>query len=232
MNKNYALFDWDNTVRKGYTLFSWVDYLISHGILDEKLHKRINQIDQDYRNSLITHDKYAEIACSEYAKALKGIPVKTINDSANSYHTLDKSFLFHNIHKLFALLSVSKIDIIIISGAPTMVLNTYKQDLCITEIFGFSEETIGNCFSGKVKNNYGYNKSDIVQQLITKYHTNPVFAFGDSESDIPMLEKAKYSFCIGDTLKNPNYYYVKNQGYSNELLSSIQRIIDEYSRSN
>ena len=42
MNKQYAVFDWDNTVRDGFTLFDWIDYLVNRGVLTEEIQVAID----------------------------------------------------------------------------------------------------------------------------------------------------------------------------------------------
>lgn len=37
--RKYALFDWDNTIRRGYTLYSWVEYLHQCNITSIHLQK-------------------------------------------------------------------------------------------------------------------------------------------------------------------------------------------------
>ena len=34
--KKYALFDWDNTLRKGFTITAWMEYLYDRGVIEEK----------------------------------------------------------------------------------------------------------------------------------------------------------------------------------------------------
>ena len=39
---DYALLDWDNTLRKGYTLFTLMDYLINIGIIESEVRKEVD----------------------------------------------------------------------------------------------------------------------------------------------------------------------------------------------
>lgn len=56
--------------------------------------------------------------------------------------------------------------------------------------------------------NYGFNKSKKVQELIEQYGIYPFLAFGDSQSDVPLLENSEYAICIGHGLKKSKYKYV------------------------
>lgn len=53
--RKYALFDWDNTIRRGYTLYSWVEYLHQCNITSIYLQKKLEILKQQYIKSEITH---------------------------------------------------------------------------------------------------------------------------------------------------------------------------------
>ena len=158
MKRKYALFDWDNTVRKWYTLFSWVDYLCTHSIIPSCLQHELNLVSEQYSANSITHDQYVEAACLKYATALKRIDIGTINNAALNYIFLDSLYLFDGVQSLFDLLFTKGIDIIVISGAPSIILEKYKKDLHIKNIYAFKEQIQNEIFTGNVEYNYGFNK--------------------------------------------------------------------------
>lgn len=108
MEKKYALFDWDNTVRKGYTLYSWVDYLCECHVINPQIQDDLNKIEQKYKSGLITHDEYAREACELYSCVLKGVSRKKINDLANEYVKIDEQYIYNGIKKIFELLNQKK----------------------------------------------------------------------------------------------------------------------------
>lgn len=137
MNKQqkYALFDWDNTIRSGYTLYSWVDYLCECNVIDEELLLKLEILKQQYIKKIITHDQYADRACIEYTKALTGKKVDEINQLINNYIKRDRKLLFSQMRILLKKLAEREIDIIVISGAPFRILEQYRQDLHLKEIY-------------------------------------------------------------------------------------------------
>lgn len=224
INKQYALFDWDNTVRNGYTLYSWTDYLCTHSIIDSYLQYELNQIKEQYGKKLITHDQYADIACSKYTKALKGLDFKTINDAVLDYMVYDRKYLFKNIIQLFEIFYKKNIDIIVISGAPSIILEKYKDEFHFKAIYAFKEQVSHGIFTGNVEYNYGFDKMKKILDLIKKYKTYPYIALGDSESDLPMLDYASYPFCINNTLLGRNYRNIDPNNISDEILKEIQQL--------
>lgn len=62
MHTRYAVFDWDNTVRRGFTIFPWIDHLFEKGVFDDASHRSIQSLNERYRMGTITHDEYAGLA--------------------------------------------------------------------------------------------------------------------------------------------------------------------------
>ena len=112
IQNRYALFDWDNTVRRGYTLYSWVDYLCTHSIIDSHLQYKLDKIKGQYIKNQITHDQYAKIACAAYAKALSGLYIETIEHAVRDYIPHDRKYLFDDIDLLFKMLNRKKVRLL------------------------------------------------------------------------------------------------------------------------
>lgn len=219
--KQYVVFDWDNTIRKGYTLYSWVDYLISQSIIPPNLQFELADIKSQYINHLITHDEYANIACKKYAKALTNLKVQDMNRMVESYLTYDKRHLMPKINLLFQAIYNGGFDIIVISGAPFIVLQGYKNLFHIKSIYAFKEKVLNGIFTGEVECNYGFNKQKKISELFLEYGTNPYAAFGDSDSDLPMLQTANYPFCLNGLLPVNGCIKVSSEN----IYSDVTRIL-------
>lgn len=217
--QKYALLDWDNTVRKGYTLYSWVDYLHKCNIIDTQLQENLVDLKYRYIKKKITHDQYAERACAEYAKAMRGKRIGVVDEIMTDYMKIDQKQIFSYIYELLSRLVQENIDVIVISGAPSRILEQYKQKFCLKKIYAFKEEVKEGKFTGKVTCNYGLNKYKKVRELIQSYEAYPFLALGDSSSDIPMLDNSKYSICVGNKLRKKEYWNIDPQKPIEEILS-------------
>ena len=96
-------------------------------------------------------------------------------------------------------------------------LNEYK----ITESYGFECVVFNKRYTGMVKNNYGFNKLEIVKKIEKDIGKKPFFAIGDSESDFPMLDSAYYGFLMNQEITNNNYILVNEQN----VLEQIKKIL-------
>ena len=227
MGKDYVLFDWDNTVRKGYTLFSWIDYLCKNDVIESGFQNDIAKVRLQYSMNSITHDQYAKIACEKYAEALKGVSEKIVHKAVSEYIEFDKKALFSNIGFLFDIIHSNEVEIVVISGAPILVLSNYQKEFLIDKIYAFKETVSDGVFTGEVDYNYGFDKKLKVQEIIHYYGRSPLMAFGDSVSDIPMLECATYPFCIGNGLDGfRSIKITKDNRIPQRVLTAIERILD------
>lgn len=209
-----AFFDWDNTLRYGYTMSSWLDYLYKLDIADISLINQFNNYMQEYRIKRLSHDQFAEKFCLEYCDYFKGYSVDIFEKIANEYISNDFQYIHKFTEPLFEFLSIYKIEVYVITGAPQIVINKYKDIFNITKVLGFDPDVDNKgILTGKVKNNYGYNKKSIIQEIINKRH-DKIIGFGDSESDLPFLENSDIVFIVGNnsflfsTLKMNSLYNI------------------------
>ena len=194
---DYAVFDWDYTLHRSYTLFTWIDFLCSERILSEQIQDALKEMQKKYDLGLISHDAYAEMACREYALAVKGLPAARLKEILPAYMEWDRQLLFPFTEGLFRYLKNRHIETVIITGAPGSVLEQYREYFGFKNIYAFEAEVHSGVYTGKIRCNHGSRKEGIMALLAKEYGSSPVFAFGDSSSDLPLLRAAEQAGCIG-----------------------------------
>jgi HAD superfamily phosphoserine phosphatase-like hydrolase len=209
---NYTLFDWDNTLRKGFSLISWVDFLIKKKLINDTALFEINNYYNKFQKKEIDHEEFVKNICKEYASSVNR---KIVNDFVilvDEYiNTVEYTLFFPFTKQLIMLMHENDIKPIIISGAPKIILKRIMEKLDIFKIFAFSPKINNGIYSDQIHECYGVEKEKIVAKLIKLYKTKPLFAFGDSKSDFPMLDSAKYPFLITDSkIPISNSYEVIN----------------------
>lgn len=227
MNKQYAVFDWDNTVRDGYTLFDWIKYLINQEIFNRTIQDIIDELSRKYKANELSHDAYAQFACQAYVKEMKGLKYSDIKSIAGRYIEQDKHQIFGGMTEVFNIFYKNKIDLIVISGAAENCVGFYKREFHIHSILAYKERIVNGYFTGQTSYNYGYNKSKTMMQLECKYGTKPLFGFGDSYSDIPLLEEAAHAFSINNVLKKATTIYTVNNSIQEKCIQDILCIIQQ-----
>ena len=196
MNR-YALLDWDYTLRDGYTLTAWIEYLCAHHVVSDSLPASIASLQARYDAGKISHDEYAMAACLEYAAALRGINEDCPSALLPGFCREQAGLIYPFTELLFQLLHLENIDAIVVSGAPYLILKQYQEVFHIRKILAFEPEIRNGQYTGAANANYGFHKENAVQLATELYGTAPFLALGDSSSDIPLLLTAQHAVCIG-----------------------------------
>ncbi len=215
----YAVFDWDNTLRKGFTLFTWMDFLYSMNILEPDVRQKMGTIQKMYADGKISHDEYAELACALYSFEMKGMEKGMRRQLRDRYMVLDRRYIFSFAFSVFGALKKYHIKPIIISGAPDYIIAQYARLFNIYKIFAFSEDYSNGVCTGKVAYNHGMDKGRIIESLCSEYGEAPIIGFGDSSSDLPLFDYSVYPFCVVDDL-NSNEFTEKPFGDRVSYISS------------
>ena len=216
---DYAFLDWDNTLRKGYTLFTWMDYLINIGTIESVVRQEVDYYIEEYKKENLSHDQLAKDACDVFAKSIKGMKKSILERQIRDYMYEDSTKLFRFTQEIFDVLNENKILPIIVSGAPSDILERYRMKFNLYEIYGFVAEVENDRFSGKVSCNYGYNKSLKVEEICKKMGRIPKIAFGDSISDFEMLNKAEKSIIVRE---NERYSKFKVDGIIKQDMTPLE----------
>lgn len=196
MNR-YALLDWDYTLRKGYTLTAWIEYLCTRNVFSASLPAAIASMQAQYDAGMISHDEYAMAACREYAAALQGMEEEQLSALLPGFCREQGALIYSFTEPLFQLLHRESIDAILVSGAPGLILKQYQETFRIRKILAFEPEIRNGQYTGAASANYGFHKENAVQLTAKLYGTAPFLALGDSSSDIPLLMAARHAVCIG-----------------------------------
>ena len=198
---SFSFFDLDNTLYKGkrnHVVFDFPIYLNKIGLFPDQLIQKTNKKIKEYENKEIDRQRFVLNTLSCFYQGIKGYSTKEIDNLAQKFwaENLPNAW-YHYVEDLINLLrDYSKT--IVVSGSPLEVITPVKDFLKIHEIYG----TIGNLST----NDYFDGTFDIAKEMATaqakerliksltqKYPIDKShsFAFGDSESDFPLLQSVK-----------------------------------------
>ncbi len=194
MNR-YALFDWDNTLRKGFTIVSWIEYLCNQHIVDKACYIELLRQFDLYESGKITYQELSNISTQIYAHSIAGADVVSLAELAYHYCERDDA-LFEFARPLLKILRDAGVEIIVISGSPKLVLMQYAKLLEIDEVYGMDIEIKLGRYTDIIAKDYGAEKFEIVCDICKSRGKAPLFAFGDSVADDPLLKSSKYGFLI------------------------------------
>jgi phosphoserine phosphatase len=200
MLSKLALLDWDGTIRKDFTIRSWIKFLVNHGKLSEKAIEDIEEVFQLLFKGNISHDETSRRSASMYAFYLKGYVKAEITEMASHFVQEDSQYLCSFSSALFSYLSQSGVQIMVISGAPVEILLEYQNRFPIRRIHALELQTIDGIFTGEIRTNSGTanEKHLIVDPLLGSQMYEVSFAAGNSSSDLPLLEAASAAIIVNN----------------------------------
>jgi len=194
-----ALLDWDNTIHRGYTIYSLANFLLEHELVSVTLIQRFKELETQYLHKNINYAEYTERTCESFAQALAGRSYKAYKDAIAAYRPISESALFEYAYPLFELLNKYSIQTYLISGAPFDVLETYAEPFNLKGIFAFQLETQGDVLTGRVACNYGLNKERMLNHpILLSPNVVHLLSMGDAVADIPLLDNSLIPIVAGD----------------------------------
>lgn len=196
--KQYALFDWDGTLRAGYTLFEWIDFLRKKGgILSPEVLKRHDGLLKAYKEGRITHDVLAAESCLNYECGIRGLSTDLYDRLKEEYSYYDRTRQLPFVPHLFRWLKDKEIAPVIITGAPLDMICLYFKEYGIKEAYGHRLEEKNGALTGRALENHGFGKERMTEECRERFGGRPVLAAGDSESDLPLLKAAEIALVVG-----------------------------------
>jgi len=190
----FSFFDFDNTLYKGqsrYLILDFSTYIEKQGVFKSQELHYLHCLLTTYLEGRINRHDFAVQVVKSYYRGLTGCPEIEIAELARQYwDQLQTEAWFPYTHQLLNLVNKFTTTILI-SGSPLEVLHHVIKPLGIREIYASKGVIQNGVYSGSMEQEMATQsaKARSMRELSTKLSFNPTtsFAFGDSESDFPML---------------------------------------------
>lgn len=193
-----ALLDWDGTIRKGFTLPNWVEFLVDHGVFTNTIIDDIKRLFGQFYKGKISHDQLSSRTSKVYSRYLEGHRKESIMGFAYKFVNEDQKYLYPFSYTLFSIFREKLIQPIVISGAPIEVLFHYANKFYIKELYGLELEVENGLYTCNIKQNHGVAKAKefIVNRIIKDSDCEIVLSIGNSSSDKPLFNAAYVSIIV------------------------------------
>lgn len=227
----YAFFNLDNTIYKGYSTSEFYLFLVDKGIIDNRFKQCDRELGQLYHSGKMTYSTITKLVIQLQAQALKGLTIKQVSDLGNQFMNA-KQRLFPFTKPLLSYLDSAGFKSIIISAATAPTLDFVTKHLKVHDYFASDLEVKNNQYTGKVIRllNNGAKKQ-ITQKFIgPKTKSGLTLSFGDSTGDIAMLSAVDHAFVI-----NPHQDKIKlvarQKGWpivtSHNIIAKVSQVLSE-----
>ena len=219
MNK-IAILDWDGTLSQGFSILEWVEFLSNH-FNEEQYQDELNDEYKKYQAGKLIHDEFSISATFIYANFLKNKKVSVIEDLAVKFIREKLKNMPTDVAMLFYFLNQKGIKAYVLSGAPNELLKIYSIIYNFKIIGSLRLGTSKGKYNGKIISNSGVtiSKKNIVDKLLEKGNV-PILGFGNSESDLPIIESAKNGFIMSYSTAFKNKYNIVNVNNFFDLITN------------
>jgi len=224
-----CLLDWDGTLRPGFLIVDWLWFLSKKFELPLSFHLQMTTVVGDYFNKKISYTDFATHAEDIYVTALHGLKYDEVRRAADSFVQQDVTNLFPYAVSLIKMVKRYNYYAFILSGAPLIPIQSYSHLLTVDHVFALDIDRTGDgIFKNKIKTHYALkeDKNRVVNQLI-KNGFEIALAFGDTESDEPLLDAATYPFLVGlntETIPRNKYVNVTPDKVMFKAREAIQKL--------
>jgi phosphoserine phosphatase len=185
-----AVLDWDGTLRKGYEILDWTNFLDESGKFDSDTAVRQRELVSNYLARKIPYAQAVLDVGVIYAEGIAGHKIEDTLALAAQFARIDKA-IFGFTPAFFKILLKNNLRIVLISNTPQVMLDVYRKHFGLTEVYGLQVEQRAGLWANQVIINPGLSdvKRRIVKELVNKY--NIILGMGDTHEDAPLLEAAK-----------------------------------------
>ena len=208
-----SLFDWDGTLRADFHIIDFISFVSDFLGPDNKVsetNQNLKKLHHCYIKEEIIYVEFLHGVKDEFSKFLNKRKIEDVKALAKEFAKVDKK-IFNGPMDLLKKLSLSG-KIYIITGSPKILIEPYFCKLSGIEIFGTeyqknSDGTYSNIisrfFGGKKEKENAVNhifeleKQSYFDVAGKKF---ALVAMGDTESDSPLLNTARYPILVNDSI--------------------------------
>lgn len=188
-----VLVDWDNTLRAGFTVVPWTQFLESSGLFGGA--SRLREMLESFNPASDDYDAFCERMALAYAAGLVGRSQADVLEAAKAFVKADNS-IFNFARHLLAYLEGEGFSVIVISGAPDELMHEYAEAVGFSLAGTLQLETASGSYTGEVLHNSGLSERKAQAVRAIAEHRSVAMAFGDSTADFPLFDAASVGFLV------------------------------------
>lgn len=210
MPEPLSFFDFDNTLYRGisrYIIRDFSSYLATRKHFPPNQSEILEGLFGSYFSGTLSRHDFGVQVVDAFYRGLAGQRETDIQDQVMSFLNYQKDKLWFPYSKPILKLVQPFMRTILVSGSPMEVLEPINQVLGLNEVYASRGIIEHGLFTGETRHELAtaIAKKDFMSSLLASRPFNPQksLAFGDSESDFPLLEavSSENAFLLTDQLK-------------------------------
>lgn len=195
MNKrSVALFDFDKTIYKDYSIFTSTRYFIDQGFIDSGVEMEMMEEYGKYKLGKYDYKQTAEKMLELQAGAMKDLDFSTMRDKMVDFFAENEDKYYPYFEKILPELRKTH-DVFLVTASSQIVAEAVEKRFALDGYLSSVYEVSEGRLTGNVESSLVGTKDKAIKSLLEKYE-GKTMAFGDSDSDIEMLSMVKIPVCV------------------------------------
>lgn len=210
-----AVFDIDGTLFRSSLFLELVEELVKQGVFPKTARAAYEKERLRWLDRKGDYDAYVQKAIQVFLAQIKGVPFDAVDAAVEAMLKEKKNRVYRYTRDLVRRLKKKGYFLLAISHSPRFVADVFGYDYGFDKIYGFFYETgPSGRFTGKVTDlELITNKAAVLEReaFLAYRALEGSVGVGDTESDIPMLERVERAIAF-----NPNkklYAHAKKRGW-------------------
>lgn len=197
--KTIVLSDVDGTLVRGSLANDHAVWLHKRGVID------LGELPARWLAEPKNEERLAELAVA-YSKAIAGKNLKDLHVREFMDEVMSDDTKFYSSLQKLKEAREGGSDVVLISGAPQYLVGDFANRFGFTAVGSTYHQDRSHRFNGKITGMFGaVAKQRVIERLeLERYEL--VTAYGDTESDKPLLEVAHHSVLIDPTAETLSHY--------------------------
>lgn len=226
-NNKIAFFDIDGTIFKGNIIEPLLDLQVKDNLLKKSFSDEIHNLHILLHEGKITRDVASRKIVTTWALGLRGNSYQNIFKHTEDFIKNNLQNFYSFTKPLFKLIKNTH-DVILTSNEPQFVCEVILNLFGLTSVTSTIFEVRNGVFTGKVIqfNSTLEDKKNSANKFINQHNYKQSFAFGDSITDVGILELVEYSICVSPSKELQKYaekrgWIITNQDNILNLVNKI-----------
>ena len=191
----YYFWDMDHTIINNDCDVSWKEFLISEGIADQNAKQLADQFYEDYKNNCLDDEAFMAFQLEEFVG--KTIDQMTVLCLAH-FDKVVKQTIYQEAREMISNQLGEGHFVSLLTATNDVIAKPLADELGVKNIIATNLEMIDGKFTGKTSGIYCCAEGKLERLKLycetQNIDLNDVHYYGDSSSDIPVLEAVAYPF--------------------------------------
>lgn len=192
--KRLALFDFDNVIYRGHSVFDIIRAQEKDGFIQPVVWRVIEEQLERYKSKKASYNEAADKMLFAWAKGLKGKSYQSAVEYVQGFFGANPDKFFGWFERIKPSLS-KQYDIFVISTNYQFIAEAVVSKFGLSGYISSEAEVENGLFTGQLQKSLAGNKGEVVTTF-KSYPKKDSVAVGDSENDIDLLESVDNPICF------------------------------------